>query len=227
MDFEENLGFWAFSRDIVIPSLWQGIGLTVELLLISGTLGILLGFLVAFARISRRPWLRWIAQIYIQLIRGTPLLLQILFVYFALPSLINITMDAFPAGVLALTLNAAGYLAEIFRAGIESIDKGQWEAARSLGMSHSLTMRRIILPQTFRRIIPPTMNEMAALAKDTSLVSAVALGEMLFVAQRLGAKYLRPWEVYLWAGAGYLMIVLGLSWVARTFERRLALKGDT
>jgi ABC-type amino acid transport system permease subunit len=163
----------------------------------------------------------------VTIFRGTPLLLQVLFVFFALPPLLGIMLDPFPAGVLALSLNAAAYLTEIFRAAIQSIDKGQMEAARTLGMGYALAMRRVILPQTFRRLIPPVVNELAALAKDTSLVSVISLSEMLYITQRLGAKFLRPWEVYFWAALGYLIIVVALSTLAGFLERRLAAREST
>lgn len=227
--------FWQFSLDTVIPRLLTGLSLTVELTLWSGVFGILLGLILSLARLSRGYVLRPFAIGYVTLFRGTPLLLQILFIYFALPGLVEAAfealsiepvfdarLDAMPAGILALSLNAGAYLSEIFRAAIQSIDRGQMEAARTLGMGYGLAMRRIILPQTFRRIIPPVVNELAALAKDTSLVSVVALSEMLYVTQRLGATYLRPWEVYFWAGLGYLIIVVALSTVAGLLEKRLA-----
>ena len=219
---EDVPSFWQFSFDIVIPRLLEGLWLTLELTLFAGIFGILLGLLISLARISRLKILSVPAMLYVTIFRGTPLLLQILFIYFALPPLLDITLDAMPAGILALSLNAAAYLTEIFRAAILSIDKGQMEAARALGMSHSLSMRRVILPQTFRRLIPPVVNELAALAKDTSLVSVIALSEMLYMTQRLGAKYLRPWEVYFWAACGYLIIVIALSTVAGRLERKLA-----
>ncbi len=218
----EDLSFWQFSLQVVIPRLWEGMQLTLQLTLLSGFCGIILGLVVALCRISRSKLLSWPAAFYVTVFRGTPLLLQILFIYFALPPLLDIRLEAMPAGLLALSLNAAAYLTEIFRASIQSIDKGQMEAARALGMSYGLAMRRIILPQTFRRLIPPVVNELAALAKDTSLVSVIALSEMLYVTQRVGAKYLRPWETYLWAAVGYLLIVVTLTAVAGLLERRLA-----
>lgn len=231
----DNPSFWLFSVDTVIPRILGGMVLTVQLTLWSGCLGIALGLFISLARISRSPLLWAPAAAYVALFRGTPLLLQILFVYFALPPLFQSMaarlpfslpfdgrLDAMPAGILALSLNAAAYLTEIFRAAIQSIDKGQMEAARALGMSYALAMRRIILPQTFRRLIPPVVNELAALAKDTSLVSVIALSETLYVTQRLGAKFLRPWEVYIWAALGYLSIVLALTAVAGFLEKRLA-----
>jgi len=220
----DNPTFWQFSFETVLPRLADGMVLTLELTLLSGFFGVLLGLVVSLARISPYKILSVPAAAYVTLFRGTPLLLQILFIYFALPPLLNIRLNAMPAGVLALSLNAAAYLTEIFRAGIQSIDHGQMEAARALGMGYGLAMRRVILPQTFRRLIPPVVNELAALAKDTSLVSVIALSEMLYVTQRLGAKYLRPWEVYAWAAAGYLLIVLVLTGAAGYIERRLALR---
>lgn len=193
-------------------------------------LGLILGMFLALLRISQYKILNWISLFYITLFRGTPLLLQILFIYFALPTIfeayqINMVLDSFSAGVLALTLNSAAYLAEIYRAGILSIPKGQTEAARALGLSRHQTMYKIIIPQTYRRIIPPIVNELSALTKETSLVSVISLGELLYMTQRLGSKYLRVWEVYIWAAVGYLIIVMVLSFVASRIEKRLELKG--
>jgi len=231
----EYQGFWRFSVDLVIPRLWDGMRLTLLLTLMSGFFGVLWGLVVALARLSRNRVLSAAALSYVTLFRGTPLLLQILFVFFAVPPLAMsaakslgieeygdfFRLSAMTSGVLALSLNAAAYIAEIFRAAIQSIDKGQMEAARALGMSHWQAMRRVILPQTLRRLIPPLVNELAALSKDTSLVSVVALHEMLYVTQRIAAAYLRPWEVYFWAAGGYLLIVAALSTVASRLEKRL------
>lgn len=227
---ETELGFWAFSKIVVIPRLIEGMGVTLKLTFLSGTLGLILGMVLALLRISQFKILNWISLFYITLFRGTPLLLQILFIYFALPTIfeayqINMVLDSFSAGVLALSLNSAAYLAEIYRAGILSIPKGQTEAARALGLSRHQTMYKIIIPQTYRRIIPPIVNELSALTKETSLVSVISLGELLYMTQRLGSKYLRVWEVYIWAAVGYLIIVMVLSFVASRIERRLELKG--
>lgn len=227
---EAELGFWAFSKIVVIPRLIEGMGVTLKLTFLSGMLGLILGMFLALLRISQYKILNWISLFYITLFRGTPLLLQILFIYFALPTIfevyhINMVLDSFSAGVLALSLNSAAYLAEIYRAGILSIHKGQTEAARALGLSRHQTMYKIIIPQTYRRIIPPIVNELSALTKETSLVSVISLGELLYMTQRLGSKYLRVWEVYIWAAVGYLIIVMFLSFVASRIERRLELKG--
>lgn len=216
----DELSFLEFSRTIVIPRLFDGMLITIKLTLMSGMIGLILGLPIALFRISSIKFFSWAATAYIALFRGTPLLLQILFIYFALPTLININLDAFPAGILALSLNASAYLAEIYRAGILSVPKGQAEAARALGLSSNQTMFKIIIPQTYRVIIPPVVNELSALTKDTSLVSVISLGELLFVTQRIGAKFLRPWEVYIWAGLGYLIIVLILSYTASKLEQK-------
>ncbi len=227
---EADLSFWAFSTHIVLPRLWEGMIVTLKLTFISGFIGLFLGMVLALLRLSGIKIFSYFSIAYITLFRGTPLLLQILFIYFALPTIlgnynIDLVIDAFPAGILALSLNAAAYLAEIFRAGISSIHKGQTEAARALGLSKKQTMLKIIIPQTYRRIIPPIVNELSALTKETSLVSVISLGELLYTTQRVGAKYLRIWEVYIWAGLGYLIIVLCLSAFAMKLEKRLELKG--
>lgn len=227
---EAELSFWAFSKIIVLPRLMEGMGVTLKLTFISGALGLVLGMFLALMRISQFRILKWLSVLYITLFRGTPLLLQILFIYFALPTIleayqIDMVLDSFSAGVLALSLNSAAYLAEIYRAGILSIPKGQTEAARALGLSRHQTMYKIIIPQTYRRIIPPVVNELSALTKETSLVSVISLSELLYMTQRLGSKYLRVWEVYIWAALGYLIIVMILSFVASRIERRLELKG--
>lgn len=222
---EETLSFWAFSTNIIIPRLMPGLWITLQLTFLSALGGLLLGMLLALFRISPFKFLSIPSIFYVSFFRGTPLLLQILFIYFALPSLIDVRLDAFPSGILALSLNCAAYFAEIFRAAIESVAKGQMEAARALGMSYIQSMIYIIIPQTYRRLIPPIVNELAALSKDTSLVSVVALSELLYITQRLGAKYLRPWETYFWAAIGYLIVVLALSGLAGLLERRLKARG--
>lgn len=225
-----QLNFLDFSKLVVLPRLMEGMVVTLKLTIICGILGLLLGMLLALLRLSRIKILNWFSLGYITLFRGTPLLLQILFVYFALPTLfeaynISMVLDSFSAGVLALSMNCAAYLAEIFRAGILSIPKGQSEAARALGLSRHQTMYKIIIPQTYRRIIPPVVNELSALTKETSLVSVISLSELLYVTQRIGSKYLRVWEVYVWAALGYLLIVMVLSTVASVVESKLEERG--
>lgn len=222
---EADLNFIQFSIQVVIPRLLEGMTITLKLAFLSGFIGFFLGLFIAFMRLSSHKIFSLPARFYVLIFRGTPLLLQILFIYFALPTLMNITLDSFNAGILALALNSAAYLSEIFRAGIESIHKGQFEAARALGLNHFQTMIKIIIPQTYRRIIPPVVNEFSSLTKETSLVSVISLSELLYVTQRIGAKFLRPWEVYFWAALGYLIIVIILSVIASRLEENLKAKG--
>jgi polar amino acid transport system permease protein len=164
---------------IAMPALLQGAGLTILLTLVSIFFGLILGLLLALGRLSKNVFFDRFSQFYIWLFRGTPLLLQIFFIYYALPTFTPITIDALPAAFIALSLNSGAYLAEIIRAAIQSIDKGQMEASKALGMSFTQAMRRIIIPQSYRRLIPPTGNEFIALLKDSSLVSIIAMTELM------------------------------------------------
>jgi polar amino acid transport system permease protein len=162
-----------------MPALLQGAGLTIVLTLVSIFFGLILGLLLALGRLSKNDFFNRLSQFYIWLFRGTPLLLQIFFIYYALPTFTPVTLDALPAAFIALSLNSGAYLAEIIRAAIQSIDKGQMEASRALGMSFTQAMKRIIIPQSYRRLIPPTGNEFIALLKDSSLVSVIAMTELM------------------------------------------------
>ena len=164
---------------VAMPALLQGAGLTILLTLVSIFFGLILGLLLALGRLSKNAFFDRLSQFYIWLFRGTPLLLQIFFFYYALPTFTPITIDALPAAFIALSLNSGAYLAEIIRAAIQSIDKGQMEASKALGMSFTQAMRRIIIPQSYRRLIPPTGNEFIALLKDSSLVSIIAMTELM------------------------------------------------
>ena len=162
-----------------MPALLEGALLTLELTSVSVCVGILLGLLLALARISKNFFLDNIAKFYIWFFRGTPLLLQIFFIYYALPTLAPISIDPMPAAFIALSLNSGAYMAEIMRAAIQSIDKGQMEASKALGMSYTQAMTRIIIPQSYRRLIPPVGNELIALLKDSSLVSSIGMYELM------------------------------------------------
>ena len=163
-----------------MPTLFKGSLLTMELTAIAVVFGLLFGLFLALGRLSRNKILNSICWVYIWLLRGTPLLLQLYFIYYALP-LINpaLTLAQRPAAYIALSLNSAAYLAEIIRAAIQSIDKGQMEACKALGMSYGQAMSRVIIPQSYRRLIPPVGNEFIMLLKDSSLVSIIALQELL------------------------------------------------
>jgi len=199
------------------PLLMQGAEMTLLLTSFTLLLGIPVGLLVALARLSSVPPLRWLATAYVEVVRGTPLLMQIYVIYFVLPA-IHLNLPSFAAGVAALSLNAAAYISEIFRAGIESIDSGQMEAARALGMDYPASMRWVILPQTLRRVLPPLTNESVALLKDSSLVSVVALSELMRVGKEFATNSGSPTTGYLAVALIYLVMTLPLTWLVRRLE---------
>ena len=166
----------------LLPSLTEGLVSTLKIFIVTLVLSIPLGIVIALGRLSKVKIISVITEGYIWLMRGTPLLLQIVFVFFGLP-LIGISFDRFPAAIIAFVLNYAAYYGEIFRAGIQSIDKGQYEASEVLGMSNSQTFFRIIFPQMIKRVLPPVANEVITLVKDTALVYVVGLDELLKVAK--------------------------------------------
>nr|WP_303646163.1 amino acid ABC transporter permease [Candidatus Solincola tengchongensis] len=198
----------------------KGLSLTVRLALISEVFILITGLLIAMARISRNPILRVGAVIYIDVIRGLPLLLQIFIVYYGLAYL-GFKLDPFIAGVAALTICYAAYEAEIFRAGIESIHRGQMEAARSLGMGYLQAMRYVVLPQAIRNVIPPLSNEFIALLKDTSLLSVIALAEILRRGTEMMGKYYNVTPLVC-AAIGYLIITLPLMRLVQYVTNRLS-----
>ena len=186
---------------------------------ISLALGVPIGLILALSRVQSARFLKAPAALYVEVMRGTPLLVQILFIYFVLP-IFGIHLPAFTSGIIALTLNSAAYISEIFRAGILSIDVGQMEAARSLGMTYPQAMRRIILPQTFRRVVPPLTNEAIALLKDSSLVSVIGLTELARTGQELASRYAAPLTIWPVVAVFYLILTFPLTRVAEYLERR-------
>lgn len=163
-----------------IPQMLEGFGVTLKIFIITLIFAIPLGIVVALGRLSKIKIIKMITGVYVLVMRGTPLMLQIIFLFFGLP-ILNITIDRFPTAILALVLNYGAYFAEIFRAGIQSIDKGQYEGAEVLGFSSKDTFFRIILPQAFKRILPPISNEVITLVKDTALIYVLGLDELLKV----------------------------------------------
>ena len=201
---------------------------TVELTLLSMCVGTLLGLVISLGRISKNPILNKLTWVYVWVFRGTPLLLQIMIVYLAIPLMsIQITgepiaMTRFMSACIALTLNTAAYLAEIFRAGILSIDKGQFEAAKAVGMTHSQTMTKVIIPQTIRVVLPPYSNEFIMILKDTSLVSAVGLAELYRASEKLSSAT-GKWEYLFIAAAVYLVMTTLATWVFSRLEKRYSI----
>ena len=203
-----------------MPFLLEGLLMTLELTTISVLIGIVIGSLAGIARVSKSKILKCIATVYIDFIRGTPLLVQIFLIYFGIPGLIGRPVPSTVAALVALSINSGAYVAEIVRAGIQSIDKGQEEAARSLGLSSVQSMRYIIFPQAFKRIIPPLGNEFIALLKDSSLVSAISMEELLRKGQIIITRTFRPFEIYLVVALIYLVMTLAISQLVRWAERR-------
>lgn len=204
----------------VIPVLIKGSVMTIELTVITIILGSLLGVMLALCKISSSKILYFIAAFYTWIFRGTPLLLQLFFFYYGLP-FIGLKLEPFEAAVLGLTLNCSAYMAEIIRGGILSIEKGQFEAAKALGFSYAQTMRRIILPQTYRVLIPPVGNEFIAMLKDTSLVSSIAMVELMRSAQQIYASSFKPIEVFFTAAILYLFLTTIFTTVFSLFEKKL------
>lgn len=196
---------------------------TLKLFFITLALSIPMGLALALMRISRIKALSSAVGAYIWLMRGTPLMLQLLFVYFALPfvPVIGVRLPDFPAAVVAFALNYAAYFAEIFRAGIKSIDRGQYEGAKVLGMSYGQTMRRIVLPQMWARILPPVSNETITLVKDTSLIYVLALNDLLRVARGVVQRDF-TFTPFIVAGCFYLVMTLVLTWIFQYLENRHA-----
>ena len=207
----------------MLPPLLEGAGTTLKLFFITLILAIPLGLVLALLRMSRFAVVRQAVSGYIWLMRGTPLMLQLLFIYFALPfvPVIGIKLPDFPSAVVAFSLNFAAYFAEIFRAGIQSVDKGQYEAAKSLGMSYGQTMRRIVLPQMVRHILPPMSNETITLVKDTALIYVLALNDLLRAARNIVQREFTV-TPFLVAALFYLIKTLVLTWIFRRLEQRYA-----
>ena len=196
---------------------------TLKLFVITLALSIPLGLSLALMRISRFPALSRLVGGYIWLMRGTPLMLQMLFIYFALPfvPVIGVRFDDFPAAVVAFSLNYAAYFAEIFRAGIQSIDRGQYEGAKVLGLTYGQTMRRIVLPQIWPRILPPMSNETITLVKDTSLIYVLALNDLLRAARGIVQRDFTT-TPFIVAACFYLVMTLVLTWGFQYLEKRYA-----
>lgn len=205
----------------IIGPLLEGTAVTLQMFFVTIIISLPLGLLVAIGRISRFKLLKSFIGFYIWLFRGTPLMLQLLFVYYALPFIpgISITLTDFQAALVAFVLNYGAYFAEIFRAGIQSIDRGQFEGAKALGMTYSQTMRRIILPQVIKNVLPPVSNETITLVKDTSLIYVLAMNDLLRTARALVQRdfNMMPFVV---AGVFYLAMTFVLTKVFQKLEKR-------
>lgn len=204
-----------------LPFLLAGISVTLRYSVLAFLLGSIWGLAISLGRISKNIALRLPCLWYIDFIRGTPLLAQVYLIHFGLPQVFGYrpvgTIDA----LVALTLNSAAYVAEIWRGGIESIERGQMEAARSLGMTYSQSMRHVILPQAFRRVIPPMGNEFIALLKESSLVSVIGLEDLMMRANMMAGRSFRPFEAYFTVALIYLVLTLTFARLVARLEGRM------
>ena len=216
----------AFSIVSMLPTLLYGAGITILLTAFSVFFGTIGGTLLATASISDFKPLGWLTRIYIDFFRGTPLLVQIFMIYFGIPSLLqgmglDFSFNRFAAAVTALSLNSAAYLAEIIRGGIQSIDQGQWEASQSMGMGWTQTMRHVIFPQAFRRMLPPLGNEFITMIKDTSLVAIIGFEELFRQGQLMVATTYRSFQIYAAVALVYLILTFIASRIFSWLEKRL------
>ncbi|ACB61161.1 MULTISPECIES: amino acid ABC transporter permease [Exiguobacterium] len=206
------------------PFFLEGLQITLYIFIIAVIVGFLIGLIVALMRLSPLKILNGIAIVYIDVIRGTPFIVQLFFIYFGLNSLEWLSMDRMYAGILTVAINAGAYFAEIIRAGIQSIDKGQTEAARSLGMTGRQTMTQIVLPQAFRRMLPTITNQSIISLKDTSLLSIIGIADLTQQGQVQQATTFEPFIVWTVVGLMYFVVIYLLSLLGKFLERRFTLR---
>jgi His/Glu/Gln/Arg/opine family amino acid ABC transporter permease subunit len=205
-----------------IAFLLSGLGWTVSLALCAIALSVVAGLLMALLGLSRHPAAVAANRIYVEALRAVPMLVMVLWVFYGLPVVIGLKLDVFAAGVLALALCDSAFEAEIFRAGIQSIDRGQHEAAETLGFGFVDKMRFIVLPQAIRRVLPPLGNQFVYMLKTSSLVSVIGLAELTRKANELVVTEYRPLEIYTFLILEYLVLILIVSWAVRRLERKMA-----
>lgn len=224
------IGLWATDNiDTAFISEWGpfiigGASLTVLLSAVSIVFATILALLGAMGRLSPNPYVNGLASLYVSFARGTPLIVQIYFIYLALPQ-VGIVLPAIPAGIIALSFNYGAYITEVFRAGIQAVPRGQREAAQSLGMRERQIQRRVVLPQAFRIVIPAIGNDFVAMLKDSSLISILAVEELLFRSQLVGRQNFRSLEALVIAAGVYWLLTFAFSTVQERLERRMA-RGD-
>ena len=206
----------------------KGAGWSLLLAIGGLVIGCVIGIVFAAGKLSRSRLLRWIATVYVEIFRGTPMLLQVLFFYLGVPVLYQritgtrMAANPYVVGLIALSCNSGAYQTELIRSGIQSVDRGQWEAGETLGISYRTMMQEIILPQAFKLIIPPLVSEFITLIKDSSLISNIGALELLYSAQVLGKRYYDYLDPLILAGIMYLCMTVFISWLSRKVERRMA-----
>lgn len=216
MAYEWSFGFlWQYQQLIL-----KGLLITVAFTIGTNIAGMAIGLVVGLCRLFANRWMTLPLLAYVELFRCTPLLVQLVWIYYALPVVIGVNIPAVTAGALALSLYAGSFYSEIFRGGIVSVDKGQWDAARGIGMRWTQCMRRIILPQAVRIMIPPIINQTVLQLKNTSLISVLAVGDLLYQGQIITSATYRPLEVYTMVAVLYFAVLFPTTRIAHYLEQR-------
>lgn len=214
---------WASVIDF-LPELGTGLYYTLLISVVGLLIGFVLGGIFGLGRISKNKFFYVISSIYVEVVRGTPVLVQAIWIFFAMPLITGYNMPSVAAGIVVIAINSGAYIAEIVRGAVQSIDKGQYEAGRSLGLRQNQTMQYIIWPQAFKRMIPPLGNQFIISIKDTSLLSVILVPELMFQGRLIASNYFNAVEIYTTVAVFYLAITLTLSFILRIVERRLEIK---
>jgi polar amino acid transport system permease protein len=213
---------WDLGIVLAESDLWlRGVGVTLLYSLVTVAVGIVIGVFCGLALLSAKRWVTFPLDAYVEIFRCTPLLVQIVWFYYALPIVLNFNLPAWLAAGLGLTLYMGAFCTEIFRAGVMSIGRGQWQAARGLGMTYGQMMRRVILPQAVRRMVPPLVNQSVTQLKNTALLYVVAVPDLMYTSSIITAETYRPLEVYTSAAVIYFIILYPLTILARRLEVRV------
>ncbi|MCM3359874.1 MULTISPECIES: amino acid ABC transporter permease [unclassified Psychrobacillus] len=205
-----------------IPYIAKGIGVTLQIVVGATILGLILGILLALCKIGKITVLRLLADFYTSIFRGTPLVLQLMIIYYAIPQLFDITVDPMPAAIIAFGLNSGAYISEIIRGGINAVDKGQLEASLALGIPYSKMMKDIILPQAMKNIMPSLMNEFITLTKESAIVTVIGALDIMRRAYVVGGSSYRYLEALMIAGVMYYILTLILSFLGKKLEKRMS-----
>ena len=206
----------------IMPQLLLGLKVTLQMTVVSLALAVVVGMASCMFSISKVKPLNWISGVYLSIIRGTPLMVQSFFIYFGLTAALDFRISIFKAAVIVLCLNAGAYLSEIFRSGIAAVNKGQMEAARSLGLPYGVAMRKVILPQAIRIVIPSVLNQFIITLKDTSILSAIGCMELMKQSMMIVSRNFRSFETYAVIAVMYYVVVIVLTKIFKIIERRLS-----
>ncbi len=205
--------------------LFQGLQVTIQVTVLSLLIAFVLGLITALLDFSKTP-LKWFSKAYVWLIRGTPVMVQVFYIYFALPQLLqslgyDVRLTSFTAGLITLTLNAGAYMSEIFRGAILAVNPGQMEAARSLGLSKSQAMKKVVLPQAIRICLPSLVNQFIITLKDSSIISVIGLADIMYQAKIYVGRSMESFATYTWVAVFYLVIITFLTQIAKLVEKKV------